>query len=73
MVTAAERKLWNALKFWTTGEVNSKEGGAHGEGLELAPPNCSEVGTPPVELNGAVEEALIPQPVNEADLRRQNR
>ena len=57
--TASERKLWNALKFGTTGEVNSKEGRAHGEGLLLPPPNCREVVTPQVELNGAMGEALI--------------
>ena len=54
MDTVTERKRWNALKFGTTGEVNSKEGGAPAEGLLLAPPNCSEVGTPQVELDGAV-------------------
>ena len=63
--TANERFLWNALKFGTTGEVDSKEGEAQHEGLELAPPNCSEVGAPQGELNGAVGEALILQPLQQ--------
>jgi len=62
MVTYTERLLWNALKFWTAREVDSKEGLAHAEGLLVPPPNCSEVGTPQVELDGAVGEALIQQP-----------
>ena len=62
MLTVSERKLWNALKFGTSGEVDSKEGGAQAEGLELAPPNRSEIETPQVELDGAVGEALIAKP-----------
>ena len=62
MVTISESEPWNALKFGTTREVNSKEGVAFVGGLELAPPNCSEIGTPQVELNGAVGEALVKQP-----------
>jgi len=62
MMTATESKLWNALKFGTTREVNSKEGEAQTERLELAPPNCSEFGSPQVELDGAVGEDLIQQP-----------
>jgi len=57
MATATERKLRNALKFGTAGEVDSKEGVAYAEGLELAPPNYSEVFAPPVDINGAVREA----------------
>jgi len=62
MLTVTERELRNALKFGTTGEVNSKEGGAPAEGLLITPPNCNEVGKPQVELDGAVGEALIEQP-----------
>ena len=62
MLTASERTRLNALKFGTTGEVNSKEGRAQTKGLLNSPPNCSEVGAPEVELNGAVEEALILKP-----------
>ena len=62
MVTARERLLWNALKFGTSGEIYSKEGCATAERLLVAPPNCSEVGTLQVEIDGAVEEALIIQP-----------
>jgi len=62
MVTASECKLRNALKFATAGEVNSKEGRAPAKGLHTVPPNCSEVGTPQVELHRAVGEALIQQP-----------
>ena len=62
MVTLRERHLRNALKFGTSGEVNMKEGEAPIKGLLLPPPKCSEVGTPQVELNGSVGEALIPQP-----------
>ena len=51
MVTATERKLRNALKFGTSGEVDSKEGRADAEGLLVAPPNCSEVMALQVELN----------------------
>ena len=61
-VTESERHLRNALKFGQSGEVNSKEGRAPAEGLLLAPPNCSEVGTPQGELNGAMGEALVQQP-----------
>ena len=63
MVTAKERSLRNALKFGTSREVNSKEGRAHAEGVELAPPNCSEVGEPQVELDGAIGEVHILQPL----------
>ena len=63
METLNERSLRNALKFGTPGEVNSKEGVAFVEGLPAVPPNCSEVGAPQVELNGAVGEALILQPL----------
>ena len=61
MPTITERHLRNALKFGTTGEVNTKEGWEIAEGLVVAPPNCREVVTPPLELNGTVGEALIPQ------------
>ena len=63
MVTHKERKLRNALKFGTSREVDSKEGVAPAEGLMVAPPNCSEVGSPQEELDGALGEALIPQHV----------
>ena len=63
MVAARESKPWNALKFRTSCEVNSKEGVAIAEGLLLPPPNCSEVGAHQVELDGAVGEALILQPL----------
>ena len=63
MATASERSIRNALKFGQSGEVDSKEGRAQAEGLEFAPPNCSEVGIPQVELNGAIGEALIANPV----------
>ena len=63
MATLTERKLWNALKFGTTREVNSQEGGAPAEGLMLPTSNCSDAGEPQVELNGAVGEALFQQPV----------
>ena len=62
MGTATERKLRNALKFGTTREVDSKEGDSKAEGLMLPPPNCSEVGSHQVELNGDVGEALVQQP-----------
>jgi len=65
MVTVKERTLRNALKFGQSGEVNSKEGLALGEGFELAPPNCSEVGAPQGELDGAVGEAPIQHPVHQ--------
>ena len=54
MVIFINRELRNALKFGTSGEVNSKKGEAPAEGLMLPPPNCSEVGAPQVELNGTV-------------------
>ena len=63
MEAHTKRNTWNALKFGTTGEVHSQEGEAHAEGLMLAPPDCSEVGKPPGELNGAVREALVLQPL----------
>ena len=63
MVTPRECMPWNALKFGTTREVDSKEGGAIVEGLLLPPPNCNEVGKLQVELDGAVGDAPIPQPV----------
>jgi len=62
MATATERLLRNALKFGQSGEVDSQEGKANVEGLELAPPDYSEVGAPQVELNGAVGEALMLHP-----------
>ena len=62
MASPSERTLRNALKFGTTGEVNSKEGVVLIKGWELAAPNCSEVMTPQVELDCAVGEALIQQP-----------
>jgi len=62
MVTASERIPRNALKFGTYGEVNTKEGNEIAEGLLIAPPDCSEVGAPQVELDGAVGEALVLQP-----------
>ena len=65
MLTASKRTIRNALKFGTTREVNSQEGGARAEGCHLAPPNCSEVGTPQIELDGAVGEVLILQPFPE--------
>ena len=63
MLTALERKPWNALKFGTTGEVDSQEGVSFAEGLGVLQPNSSEVGTPQVELNSAVGEALFLQPL----------
>ena len=62
MGTATERMLRNALKFGTTGEVDSKEGVAPVERLKLAPPNRSEVVSPQLELNVAIGEALALQP-----------
>jgi len=59
MVTAKEHSLWNALKFRTSGEINSKEGVAIAEGTELLPPNCSEAGSHQVELDRGVGEPLI--------------
>ena len=63
MATISERSLRNALKFGQSGEVDSKEGldlskGPHDVVTQL---NCSEVGTPQVELNGAVGEAIVLQ------------
>ena len=60
--TVKESSLWKALKFGTSGEVNSQEGCAIPEGLLVAPPNCSEVGALQVELNEAKGEALVQQP-----------
>ena len=62
MVTLSKSKIWNALKFGTAREVNSKEGEATAEGLMLPSRNYSEIGAPQVELDGAVGEALILQP-----------
>jgi len=59
MATATERIRRNALKFGTAGEVDTQEGRAQAEGLELAPPNCSDAGKPQVELDGAIGEALV--------------
>jgi len=63
--TISECKLLNPLKFWTTGEIDTKEGVAIIEGLEhlIVPLNSSEVGTPQVDLNGADGEAVIHQPL----------
>ena len=54
MATATELSLRNALKFGTAGEVDSKEGVSQTEWLLFSPPNCSEVGAPQIELDGAV-------------------
>ena len=62
MGTAGERHLRNALKFVQAREVDSKEGVATDEGLIIPPPNCSEIGAPPIELDGAVGEAVILNP-----------
>jgi len=62
MGTVNERSLRNAFKFGTTGEIDSKEGEASVEGLIDALSNVSEVEAPQGELNGAVGEALVPQP-----------
>ena len=62
MATERERILRNALKFGTSREVNSKEGGALAERSELAPPDCSEFRASQVNLNGAVGEVVILQP-----------
>ena len=59
MATVTKRHLRNALKSGTAGEINSKQGRASAEGMDLAPTNGSEVGEPQVELNGAIGEALI--------------
>ena len=76
--TNSAQHTLNALKFGTAGEVDPKEGMAHAEGLLLPPPNCSEVGAPQVELDGAVGNALTLQPPlqrprTKADIRRQDR
>jgi len=62
MVIVTERKLLNALQFWTAGEVNSKEGCTIPEWFLLPQTKCSEVGAPQVELDGAVVEALVLNP-----------
>ena len=62
MAKATKRSPWNALKFGTSGEVNSQEGRAPAEDCIVVPPNCSEFVTLQGELNGALGEALIPQP-----------
>ena len=59
MLAATERMLRDALKFGTAGEVDTKKGGAHAEGLLALQSAFSEVGTPQVEPNGAGEEAQI--------------
>ena len=61
MLTISERTFPNTLKFGTSGEVNSQEGINLLQRIHPSPPNCSEVVTPQVELNGAVGEALIRQ------------
>jgi len=63
MLTVSERHIRNALKFGTTGKVDSKEGEAIAEEFLLAPPNCSEVGTPQLDLGGTVSPRRIQQPV----------
>ena len=63
MGTTTERIIRNVVKFGTSGEVDLKEGGVIAEGLLVAPPKCSEVEKYQVELNGAIGEALIQQPV----------
>jgi len=59
MGTATERHKRNALKFGTSGEVDSKEGWAFAKGLVVVPPNCSELVAPQEKFNGSVGEALI--------------
>jgi len=59
ILTAKERILWNALKFGTTGEVDSTERVALAEGLPAVPPNYSEIGTHQGELNEAIGDALV--------------
>ena len=61
MVTARELMIRNALKFGASHEVDSQEGLVQVEGLELAPPNYSEVWAPQVELNRAIREKFIHQ------------
>ena len=63
--TATECRPWNALKFGTAGEVDSKERVAHAEGLFVALSNISEVGSPQEELNRAIGEVLITQPAQQ--------
>ena len=63
MVTLSKRKLRNALKFGTAGEVDSKEGFQFSERENFAPHNCSEVGTPQGEINGTIGEVIIRQPL----------
>ena len=46
IATISERSMWNALKFGTTGEVDSKERLAQAEGLIDVPPNCSDIWAP---------------------------
>jgi len=61
MVTGSEHHLRNALKFGTTGEVNSQEGVTPTEWL-LDSPIYSEVGAPQRKLNRAMGEAIVLQP-----------
>ena len=63
MLTAPERSLRNALEIGASREVDSKEGLAIREGLLVVPRKRSDVGTPQLDLNGAVGEALIPKPI----------
>ena len=65
IATLSERTTWNALKFGQSGEINLQEGWAHAEGLVAVPPNCSEVGAPQVEIDGAMGEAPIQQPLSQ--------
>ena len=63
MVAVSERKLRNALKFGTTGEVNSKKrlnfSERHSPSCHIIPPNGSEGGALQVDLDGAVGEGHI--------------
>jgi len=68
IATLSERHLRNALKFGTSSEVDSQEGVTTAEGLEFAPPNCSEVGAPKGELDGAVGECLA-KPLPQVSVR----
>ena len=54
MGTGSEHKLRNALKIRTSTEVNSKEEGAHAEGLLSTPTNYSEAGSSPAYLYGTI-------------------
>ena len=65
MATLSERKLWNALKFGTTAEVNTKEGEAFVEGLPAVPPKCSEVGAPQGERDGATRKISVSNPTTQ--------